>query len=98
VKPSEFNFERTDFESKEEVIEHFLEGEIVAKLLVLEQFRAGDDSVIREDIKDAADLLWMMHQDTYRPSRARNRRKVRHRGSNVTQLNPRRRVQLACVR
>ena len=97
MKPSKFNFERTDFESKEEVIEHFLEGEIFAKLCVLEQFRAGDSYVVPQDIEDAADLLWMMHQDTQRPLKARKRRKTRNKGSNSTQLNPKRRVQLVCV-
>jgi hypothetical protein len=97
VKP-QFDFERTKFESKEDVIEHFLEGEIFAKSCVLEQFRAGDSSVIRQDVKDAADLFWTIYQDTHRPSKARKRRKVRNRGGNVTELNPRRRMQLACVR
>ena len=91
VKP-QFDFERTTFESKEEVIEHFLEGEIFVKLSVLEQFRAGDSIVIRQDVKDAADLFWAAYQDTHRPSKARNRRKVRNRGSNVTELNLERRV------
>jgi hypothetical protein len=86
MKPSEFNFERTDFESRNEVVEWFLEGECVAKALVLdeqleklERFRAGDDSVVPKGIEDAADLVWMTARSIPRPAmpRKRIRRKLR---------------------
>jgi len=97
VKPSEFNFERTDFESKKDVIEHFLKGEIAAKLLVLEKFRAGDSSVIRQDVKDAADLLWMLYENTPRALERRKRRKMRSKKDNVTELKLERKARMACA-
>jgi hypothetical protein len=66
MKPSEFNFERIDFESRAEVVQWLLEGNCVAKALLLDEerekllrFRAGDDSVVPQGIEDAADIVWI---------------------------------------
>ncbi len=80
MKPNEFNFERLDFESRNEVVEWFLEGNCVAKALVLDEereklarFRAGDDSVVPQGIEDVADIVWMAVRSTLHPPKPRKR-------------------------
>ena len=87
MKPSEFNFERTDFESRNEVVEWFLEGECVAKALLLDEeieklqrFRAGEDSVVPKGIEDVADIVGMAARSI--PRRPKPRKRIRRKREN----------------
>ena len=61
MKTQAYDFERIDFRSRREVVDWFLEGNYVAKAIVLDEeieklqrFRAGDDSVVPQGIEDVA--------------------------------------------
>ena len=87
MKTQAFDFKRIDFKSRREVVEWFLEGNCVAKALVLDEereklarFRAGDDTVVPQGIEDASDIVWMTARST--PRRPKPRKRIRRKRDN----------------